>query len=134
MPPPLLVDIATPERVVLSRQVVSVMAPGVEGHFGIMARHAPLFAALDVGELKLTMEDETEEFAAISGGFLEVRDNVVSVLSDTAELSYKIDEARAQQARDRAQERLGRRSDEVDFVRAQLALRKALNRLRVLRS
>lgn len=126
-----LLQIATPERVVLSRRVVSVVAPGVEGYFGILARHAPLVAALRVGELKLTGEDEKEELVAISGGFLEVSENVATVLGDTAELAEQIDLERARRARDRAQERLRNKTEGVDFERVQLALRKALNRLRV---
>jgi F-type H+-transporting ATPase subunit epsilon len=126
-----LLQIASPERVVLRRQAVSLVAPGVEGYLGILARHAPLLAALDVGQLKFTLEDGSEGFVALSGGVLEVSRNEVSVLGDTAELAAEIDGERARRARDRAWSRLGEKTEGVDSERAQLALRRALNRLRV---
>lgn len=131
MPGSFLLQVATPERVVFSRRAVSLVAPGVEGYFGILARHAPLVAALDVGSLKVTAEDGAEEWVAIGGGFLEVSKDVVSVLGDTAELAAEIDVERARMARDRAQERLSDGAEGVNMNRAQLALRRALNRLRV---
>lgn len=126
-----LLQVATPERVVFSRRAVSLVAPGVEGYFGVLARHAPLVAALGVGSLKVTGEDGTEELVAIGGGFLEVSKDVVTILGDTAELAAEIDVERARRARDRARERLDDRTEGVDMNRAQLALRRALNRLRV---
>lgn len=131
MPPTFLLHIATPERVVLSQRLVSLVAPGVEGYFGVLARHAPLIAALGVGQMKLATEDGREELVAISGGFLEVSKDVVSVLGDTAELAAEVDVERARRAKDRAQERLGEKGERVDINRAQLAMRRALNRLRV---
>ena len=115
----------------MSRHIQSLVAPGVEGYFGILARHAPLMAALDVGQMKLTYEDGEEELMAIGGGFLEVSKDVVSVLGDTAELAAEIDVDRARRARDRAEERISEKGESVDMDRAQLALRRALNRLRV---
>lgn len=126
-----LLEVATPERVIFSGQVKSIVAPGTEGYFGVLARHAPLVAALDVGELKVTLEDDSEKFLALSGGFLEVSNNVCSVLGDSAELTQEIDLERARQARDRALERLTGKKEGLDITRAQLALEKALNRLKV---
>ncbi len=125
-------EIVTPERVVLSLDdVVSVVLPGAEGSFGVLANHAPLMAELEAGELDLTRADGTTDAAAVFGGFVEVMNNKVTVLAPASELCEEIDRERAAQAVERAKERLANRSHEVDFDRASIALRKALLRLRV---
>lgn len=131
MRPTFSLQVATPERVVLARRITSLVGPGVEGYLGILARHAPLIAALDIGKLKLTLEDGREELLAIGGGFLEVSRDGVTVLGDTAELAEEIDTERARQARDRALERLNGKAKEPDIDSTRLALQRALNRLRV---
>ena len=126
-----LLAILTPERVVLEHRVVSVVAPGSQGYLGILASHAPLMTELVPG--KLTLRDETgkEQIFAVSGGFLEVSNDRATVLADAAERPEAIDVERARRARDRAAERLRDSSGKVDRARAQAALLRALNRLRV---
>ncbi len=123
-------DIVTAERVVYSEDVDIVVAPGIEGEMGILPHHAPLMTALQPGELRVRKEGE--EFSmAVSGGFLEVRPDRVIVLADAAERAEEIDLARAEEAKSRAQERLGQRAPETDMARAEADLRRALTRLKV---
>ena len=122
------VDIVTRERTVLSKDVVSLVAPGVEGYLGVRAGHAPLMTELTVGKITLRDPRGEEERLALSGGFLEVRPDHTTVLAETAERPGEIDADRARQAAERARARLGG-DESVDLVRARLALMRALNRL-----
>ncbi len=129
--PNLRVDIVTAERVVLSEDGLdAVIAPGSLGELGILPSHAPLMTTLGIGELRARHGTEETVFA-ISGGFLEVRDNVVTVLADVAERAEEIDIERARVARERAAAALATREEEVDIALTQAALRRSLIRLRV---
>ena len=130
---PFALDIITPERTVLSTQAVSVSAPGVEGGFQVLFQHAPLLSALEIGRVTVRSADGTEQVYATSGGVLEVRDNKVLVLLETAERLQDIDVQRAEAARDRAQQRLAHRTPDLDIIRAEASLHRALNRLRTMR-
>jgi len=123
-------DIVTPERTIYSGSVQSLRAPGSQGGFGVLPRHASMLAALAVGPLSFVEEEGEGKNMAISGGFAEVRGDSVTVLAETAESPVDIDVNRAQAARDRALERLSKRAD-IDVERAQAALMRALNRLTV---
>lgn len=127
---PIRLDIVTAERLVYSADVDVVVAPGVEGQLGILPHHAPLMTTLEAGEM-LVRKDGEEFSLAISGGFLEVRPDRVIVLADTAERDEEIDLARAEEAKRRAQERLGQHIPEVDMAQAEAALRRSLARLKV---
>jgi len=94
---------------------------------------APLLAALEPGRVTIRSADGSEHLFVTSGGFLEVRDNTVLLLLETAERPGDIDVARAEASRDRAQQRLAHRNPELDVVRAEASLRRALNRLRAAR-
>jgi F-type H+-transporting ATPase subunit epsilon len=124
-------EIVTPRRVVFKGEVESFSAPGVVGGFQVLHSHAPLLSALTVGEVRLRNTNGEEFRYATSGGFVEVRDNNVIVLADTAERTDEIDVSRAEAARDRAAQRLAEREKETDFERARLALHRALNRLKI---
>jgi F-type H+-transporting ATPase subunit epsilon len=127
----LRLEIVTVERLLYSKDVDMVIAPGIEGQLGILPRHAPLLTALTYGELRVKRDDEEEAFA-ISGGFMEVQPDRVVVLADTAERAEEIDLERAQAARLRAEERLRVQTQErVDFARAEAALRRSLTRIKV---
>jgi len=121
--------IVTPQGNVLKEDVEFVVMPGEMGELGILPNHAPLIAGLDIGVLRYTKEGEVKK-VAIAGGFAEVADNVVTVLAETAEPAEKIDLARAKAAKERAEQRLASRSPDTDLVRAELALRKAIARLK----
>jgi F-type H+-transporting ATPase subunit epsilon len=128
---PLRLDIVTAERTVHSEEGLdAVIAPGSEGELGLLPSHAPLMTTLGIGELRARRG--TEELAiAIAGGFLEIRDNVVTVLADVAERAEEIDVERARAARERAAAALATREGDIDVALAQAALRRALMRLRV---
>ena len=124
-------EIVTPKRVVFSGEVTSFSAPGVVGGFQVLKNHAPLLSSIDVGEVKFADIAGIESHYAVSGGVVEVHDNKVVMLAETAERSDEIDVVRAQEARDRARKRLAEKKSEVDFDRARVALFRALNRLKV---
>ncbi len=124
-------DIVTAERLVLSEDVDYVSAPGIDGVLGVLPRHAPLITALLEGELRYKKGGEEFHFA-IGGGFIEVRPDKVTVLADSAEHADEIDEMRARQARERAEQSLKDKSrTDVDFARIERSLRRAEIRLRV---
>ncbi len=102
---PLTLEIVTPERRVLTVTCDEVRAPGVEGGFGIRLDHEPFMTALEPGQLTY-VEGGREHHFAVGGGFLQVADNHVIVLADTAEAAGEIDVARARRAFQEAQERL----------------------------
>lgn len=132
---PLALEIVTAERVVYSDTVDAVTAPGAEGELGILPRHASLFTLLHPGELRIRKGGE-ETSIVVSGGFLEVHNNKVSILADTAERAEEIDVARAEAAVERARQALAERSSapSVDQLRfAEMALRRSTVRLRVAR-
>ncbi|MCE5314564.1 MAG: F0F1 ATP synthase subunit epsilon [Armatimonadota bacterium] len=125
-------EVITPDRKVLSDDaMVSVSLPGIEGCLGVLANHAPLMTALGCGELDLRKADSSTDAMAVCGGFVEVLDNKVTVLSDSAELVNEIDVARAQESVRRAEDRIAAKDPDIDMDRAQAALARALNRLRV---
>ena len=126
----LRVTIVTAQRTVFEGESEMVNAPGSEGQLGILPRHAPLLTLLGVGELRVRQNGVDEGFF-VGGGFLEVNNNVVTVLADDAERAANIDEAHAQEARRRAQALLQQRGEDVDQATAAAELERALGRLRV---
>ena len=127
----LTLEIATPTRLVVAEPVDEVVAPGIEGYFGVLPGHAPFLTTLGIGEVTYRVGRD-ERHLAVSGGFAEVRNDKVIVLADTAERPDEIDRARAEQARQRAEQRLaGRTQDEIDYARAAAALARATIRLQV---
>jgi F-type H+-transporting ATPase subunit epsilon len=127
----LTLELATPTRMVVAESVDEVVVPGSEGYFGVLPGHAPLLATLGIGELTYRIGRD-EHHVAVACGFAEVRNDKVIVLADTAELPPDIDRARAERARERAEQRLsGRTQEEIDYVRASAALARALIRLQV---
>ncbi len=124
-------EIVTPRRTLFAAEVTSFSAPGVVGGFQVLVNHAPLLAALETGEVTLVEPGGAEARFATSGGFVEVRNNTVVLLAETAERSDEIDVVRARAARERAQARLSQRAQDVDLERARASLRRAVNRLTV---
>jgi F-type H+-transporting ATPase subunit epsilon len=125
-------EIVTPARVVLEKDVDSMVAPGSEGEFGVLPGHVSFLSGIVPGELRYTAGSEKEALS-VTAGFAEVFRNKVSILVDAAERASEIDAERAKKAMERAKERLSRdRSDkEIDFARAEAALRRAVARLKV---
>ena len=128
---PLTLEIVTPERVVFSETGVdSVTLPGSEGELTLLPEHAALMTALQPGPL-VFRKGGVETDVALSGGFMEIRDDKVTILADTAERSDEIDQARAEEARQKAANQLATREHDIDIASAMAALQRAQARLRV---
>jgi F-type H+-transporting ATPase subunit epsilon len=123
--------VLTQEKTTVDKTVGSIIAPGTEGYLGILRDHAPLVTQLMPGKLTVKDLDGNETVYAVSGGFLEVNHNTVTLLADSLELGTEIDLERAEAAAQRARERLARKQTGIDFDRAEIALKRALNRQRV---
>ena len=125
-------EVVTPARVVLEKDVDMVVAPGTEGEFGVLPGHVSFLSGIVPGELRYTAGSE-KEVLAVTAGFAEVLKDKVSILVDAAERAGEIDSERARKAMERAKERLSHdRSDkDIDFSRAEAALRRAVARLKV---
>lgn len=135
----LVLQIITPEREFNPVRAAYVVLPAEEGYLGVLPRHAPLMTSLQSGVLSYRTEgqarsdrseDREKQFFAVSGGFAEVNDNRVLVLADTAEPAEEIDVGRAQQALQRAEQRLQEGGPDVDAARARGAIERASARLR----
>src|SRR5437764_2623210 len=124
------VEVVTGERELYNGEADEVNAPGSEGQLGILPRHAALLTMLKAGLLSIKLGG-AEEPLFVSGGFLEVFDNTVTVLADTAEYAEEIDQARAEEARRRAQDRLAQAQSNTERAELQAALEHAMARLRV---
>ncbi|SEN51350.1 ATP synthase F1 subcomplex epsilon subunit [Mesobacillus persicus] len=125
------VNVVTPDGPVYESDVEMVSTKAQTGELGIMPGHIPMVAPLQIGAVRLKKGGNTE-FVAVSGGFLEVRPDTVTVLAQTAEKSDNIDVERAMRAKERAEQRLREKQQEnVDFRRAELALQRAINRISI---
>jgi F-type H+-transporting ATPase subunit epsilon len=127
----LTLDIVTPEKRVLSVACDEVRAPGVQGGFGIRTRHTPFMSALEPGRLTY-VEGGREHHFAVGGGFLQVADDKIIVLADSAEPAGDIDVDRAKRALAEAQERLKKLTqDDRQHAEEEAHLRRAAARLSV---
>lgn len=128
----LLLEIRTPQRLIYDGEVTSLRAPGELGLFEILSGHIPFLTVLAAGEIRIRESDSAKSLAT-SGGVFEVLRTGVTVLADTAEWASDIDIERAESARQRAKELLESRDRQVNRPRAEAALARAENRLRVAR-
>jgi F-type H+-transporting ATPase subunit epsilon len=127
----LQLEVVTPDRLVLSEAVDIVMAIGSLGEFGILPNHVPFLSPLMAGELRYRKDNQLD-YMVVTGGFVEVSQNKVTVLAEAAERAREIDLDRAKRAKERAEKRLAQaKSEDVDYIRAEGALRRALLRLKV---
>ncbi len=124
-------DIVTPANTVYSGEVLSFTAPGVVGNFQVLFNHAPLLSAIGVGEVKVTEADGKQHRFATSGGFVEVKSNKVILLAESAEHEDEINVERAAKSKSRAMERLTKKTSDTDVERAQVALTRSMNRLKI---
>ena len=129
---PMRLEIITAEEEVYADDVDALVAPGIEGQLGILPHHAPLMTVLQPGEVTIRKDGE-ETFLAVSGGFMEVMANKVTILAATCERSDEIDEERAQAAVEQAQERLAHRESNLELEQATISMRRAQIRLNVVR-
>ncbi|MGE7917392.1 F0F1 ATP synthase subunit epsilon [Viridibacillus sp. NPDC093762] len=124
------VNIVTPDGPVYDSEVNMVIAKTVTGEMGILPGHIPTVAPLVVGAVRLDSDKQTE-LVAVSGGFVEIRPDKVTILTPSAETVSSIDLARAKEALNRAEQRLQSKQDGIDFKRAEFALKRAMNRINV---
>ena len=125
------VSIVTPDGPVYEAEVEMVSTKAVSGELGILPGHVPMVAPLAIGAVRLKKGDTTD-LVAVSGGFLEIRPEKVTILAQAAERADEIDLDRAIRAKRRAEERLKEKENQnIDYKRAQIALQRALNRIKV---
>ena len=127
------VSVVTPDGPVYNGEAEMVSTKAQSGELGILPNHIPMVAPLQIGAVRLKKDGKTE-FVAVSGGFLEVRPDKVTILAQTAELAETIDLARAKAAKARAEVRLQDQKEVLDHKRAELALKRAINRISVYES
>jgi F-type H+-transporting ATPase subunit epsilon len=127
----LLLEVVTPDRLVLSTQAEVVVCPGVEGQFGVLPGHIPFLSALDIGEMYYKAGGKTE-YLAVSGGFAEVTGEKVTIVAESAEVGREIDVERAKRAQERAEKRIAQgKAIDIDWARAEAAMRRSLMRMKV---
>jgi F-type H+-transporting ATPase subunit epsilon len=124
-------EIVTPQKVVFNGSVVSFTAPGTVGSFQVLHNHAPLLSSIGIGQIKVVDDRGQEARYATSGGFVEVRENHVVTIAETAERADEIDVDRAKTALGRATLRLEGKKSDIDLVRARAAMARAANRLKI---
>lgn len=126
-------DIVTPEKLAVSAEVDSIIAPASDGEIGILPGHAPLLARLGLGPLRYRVGNETKVFV-VAGGFIEVKKgSKVSVFAEAAEMADEIDIERAKQAAERAKEKLSTARDLTakELAEVELALSRAVARVKI---
>ena len=122
-------EIITPEKPIFKDQIDAVTIPGTIGSFQILKDHAPLISSFEIGVIKVK-KDLSDTYYTTAGGTIEVNKNHVLLLADSIEKIENIDKDRAEQAKERAEERLRKKHEEdIDEARAKAALNRALNRL-----
>jgi len=124
------VDIVSAEAAIYSGLAEFVVVPAEMGEVGIYPRHTPLLTRLKAGSVRIKSPDKAEEdLIYVSGGILEVQPGVVTILSDTAIRGHDLDEARAIEAKDKAEEIMRNRTSEMDYAQAQAELAEAIAQL-----
>ena len=122
-------EIITPEKIIYKESVDSITVPGTKGMFQVLKDHAPLMSTIEIGVISLNKSDENT-YLTTAGGTIEVLHNNVLILADSVEVIDDIDIDRAESAKTRAEENLKRKKEkEIDGVRAELALKRAINRI-----
>lgn len=124
--------IITPERVFFEDQVIMVEFNTTEGEIGIYKNHIPMTVIIKPGILTVTQENETKE-AALHAGFVEILQDQVTILAEIIEWAEEIDVARAEAAKERAEQRLMNKTQETDIAKAETALERAIARINVVK-
>jgi F-type H+-transporting ATPase subunit epsilon len=130
MPDTFQLEIVTPEKMVVKDVAEELQMPGKNGYLGILPGHAPLITELAVGEITYRNGSEIHHLS-VAWGFAEVLPDKVTILAETCERPDEIDKARAEKAKQRAEERLKSTNPEVDYTRAEDALQRAETRIAV---
>jgi len=127
----LALEVCALDRAPARLDAAEVTVPGIQGIFVVLPGHASLLSNLDIGPLLAVLPDGSNASFALNGGFAEVRDDRVLILSKTVEAEADIDVERAERAKQRAEDRLNKQAESVDIARAEVALKRALTRLHV---
>ncbi|MFD1852170.1 F0F1 ATP synthase subunit epsilon [Oceanobacillus bengalensis] len=127
----LTVSVVTPNGPVLEGDYEMIVAKAETGEIGILPNHIPLVAPLSIAAIRLKNGNDQRQLA-VNGGVMEVSSNKVTILAQSAEKPEDIDEKRAREAKERAERRIQSKQDDIDYLRAELALKRAINRLDVL--
>ena len=125
-------NIVSAEKEIFSSLAEMVVVPGAQGDMGIMPQHSQLLSTLKPGEVIITEQGGEKESIYVSGGIVEVQPHVVTILSDTALRASDIDEAAAQNAKERAEDILGDQKSKIDFAKAEVQLAEAIVQLRMI--
>ncbi|MCC3702960.1 F0F1 ATP synthase subunit epsilon [Rouxiella badensis] len=125
-------DVVSAEKRMFSGLVQKIQVTGSEGELGIFPGHAPLLTAIKPGMVRIVKEHGEEEYIYLSGGILEVQPNASTVLADTAIRGVDLDEARALEAKRKAEEHINGSHGDVDYAQASAELAKAIAKLRVI--
>lgn len=125
-------DIVSAEEEIFSGNVKNIIAAAMMGEVGIYPKHTPMITPLKPGEIKIITEEDSEELFFISGGVLEVQPDVVTVLADTAIRGEDLDEAKAAEAKKRAEEALADKEDNIDAAKALAELAQAAAQLKMI--
>jgi len=125
----MLLEIVTPDKLVMSQNVDYVGAPGLLGEFGVLPNHIPFLSALGIGSMMYKLGGKSH-YVFVSGGFAEISGNKVTVLAEVAEKPEDIDIDRARKAQERAKARLDKSKEDVDYARAQAAMQRAFMRMK----
>ena len=127
------VDVVSAEESIFSGEAKFVALPGESGELGILPKHTPLITRIKPGAVRIEKADGSEEFVFVAGGILEVQPNVVTVLADTAIRGHDLDEAKAEEARKKAEETLRNKDAAIDYAAAQAELASAVAQLAAIR-
>lgn len=127
-------DIVSAERAIFSGLVETVIAAGSEGDLGIYPGHTPLLTQLKAGPIRIIKQGGEEEIFFVTGGYLEVQPDMVTILSDSAERAADVDEAAAIEAKRAADEAFANRTGDFDYTKAAGQLAEAAARLRTIQA
>ncbi len=124
-------EVITPERSAVGTEVLSAQITATDGLMGVLARHAPLIAAIAVGPLRFRDVEGREQILLVGDGFAEIHGNRMKVLGDFAEFPDEIDAERAKSSLDRAKKRLAQPGRDIDTARVEASLRRSMARLKM---
>jgi len=126
----LFLEIISLSRQVFSGEIKSITVPGTKGRFQVLKNHAPIISTFEIGMIRVDLSGKQKHFAT-AGGTIEVLNNKILVLADSIESADEIDLERALKAKERAEKRLSDKKSDIDIPRAQAALARALNRIKI---
>ncbi len=127
------VDVVSAEESIFEGEAEFVVLPGESGELGIFPQHTPLITRIRPGAVRIKPVGKSEELVFVAGGILEVQPHRVTVLADTAIRGHDLDEAKAEEARKKAEEALANRSADVDYAKAQAELAEAIAQIQAIR-